>query len=71
MIGTEFVSQRLVHLVDQAKRDELMVIYVEDLTDTGLTAADLNEGGSAHARWTEISQGLLDRALKYMKVSKL
>lgn len=71
MLGTEFISQRLVHIVDQAKRNELMVIYIEDLTDTGLTAADLMEGGSARARWPEISQGLLDRALKNMKVSKV
>ena len=68
--GTEFLSQRLVHLVDEAKRNELMIIYVEDLTGTGLTAADLSEGGSARVRWPEISQGLLDRALKNMKVSK-
>ena len=71
MIGTEFISQRLVHMVDQAKRNELMIIYIEDLSDTGLTAADLSEGGSARARWPEFSQGLLDRALKNMKVSKM
>ena len=70
MASTEIISQRLVHLVDASKRNELMIIYVEDLSDTGLTAADLGEGGSAHARWNEISQGLLDRALKNMKVSK-
>ena len=71
MIGTEFISQRLVHMVDQAKRNELMIIYIEDLSESGLTAADLIEGGSARARWPEISQGLLDRALKNMKVSKM
>lgn len=70
MAGTEFISQRLVHMVDQAKRNELMIIYVEVLGDTGLTAADLSEGGSAYARWPKLSQGLLNRALKYMKVSK-
>jgi len=70
MASTEIISQRLVHLVDASKRNELMIIYVEDLSDTGLTAADLGEGGSAHARWPEMSQGLLDRALKNMKVSK-
>ncbi len=75
MASTEIISQRLVHMVDEAKRNELMIIYVEDLSsgsagDVGLTAADLNEGGSAYARWNEISQGLLDRALKSMKVSK-
>jgi len=71
MAGTEFILQRLVHLTDQAKRNELMIIYVEYLTDKGLTAADLNEGGSARDRWPEISQGLLERALKNMKVSRL
>ena len=70
MAGSEIISQRLVHLVDEAKRNELMIIYTEDLSDTGLTAADLNEGGSARARWNEIAQGLLDRALKNMKLSK-
>jgi hypothetical protein len=34
----------------------------------GLTAADLAEGGRAAARWAEISKGLLERALKGLKV---
>lgn len=68
--STEVVSQRLVNLIDAAKRNELMIIYLEDLSATGLTAADLNEGGSAHARWPEISQAVLDRALKNLKISR-
>jgi hypothetical protein len=68
--GDEILSQRLVHLVDEAKRNELMIIYAEDLTGMGLTAADLASGGSAATRWDEISKGLLDRALKGMKVSR-
>lgn len=71
MAGTEVMYQRLVHMADEAKRNELMIIYMEDLSGTGLTAADLNEGGKARARWPETAQGLLDRALKNMKVSKL
>ena len=47
-----------------------VIIYTEDLSDTGLTAADLNEGGSAHDRWNDVARGLLDHALKNMKVSK-
>jgi hypothetical protein len=70
MRGTEFLSQRLVHLVDEAKRNELMIIYIEDMSDTGLTAADLAEGGSARTRWNEIAAGLLERAQKNMKLSK-
>ena len=68
MASDEVLSQRLVHLVDEAKRNELMVIYLEDLSRMGLTAADLAQGGSAAARWEEVSKGLLERAVKGMEV---
>jgi hypothetical protein len=45
-----------------------MIIYLEDLSGMGLTAADLAEGGRAAPEWDEISNGLLDRAVKGMKV---
>src|SRR5262245_8528363 len=70
MAGDDVLSQRLVHLVDEAKRNELMIIYMEDLSGMGLTAADLAEGGRAAARWDEISNGLLERAVKGMKVQR-
>lgn len=69
-VGTEVISQRLVHLVDETKRNELMIIYLEDLNGTGFTAADLNEGGSANAEWSNISQAVLARAQKFMKIKK-
>jgi hypothetical protein len=53
---------RLVHLLDDAKRKELMIIYGEDLAATGLNAADLQEGGQAHERWPELEKGLIERA---------
>jgi len=67
MASDDVLSQRLVHLVDEAKRNELMIIYMEDLSGMGLTAADIAEGGRAAARWEEISKGLLERAVKGMK----
>ena len=70
MASDDVLSQRLVHLVDEAKRNELMIIYLEDLSGMGLTAADLAEGGRAAARWDEISNGLLDRAVKGMKIRR-
>src|SRR5262245_21005964 len=70
MASDDVLSQRLVHLVDETKRDELMIIYMEDLSGMGLTAADLAEGGSAAAKWEEISRGLLDRSLKGMKIQR-
>ena len=65
----EVLSQRLVHLVDEAKRNELMIIYLEDLSEMKLTAADLAKGGRAFDQWDAISKGLLERALKSMKLS--
>ncbi|MEK6333779.1 MAG: hypothetical protein AABM67_02460 [Acidobacteriota bacterium] len=71
MESDEIVFQRLVHLIDEAKRNELMIIYIEDLSALGFTAADLAPDGKAAAKWTEVSQRLLDRALKGMQISKL
>ena len=70
MASDDVLSQRLVHLVDEAKRNELMIIYMEDLGEMRLTAADLAEGGRAAARWDEISNGLLERAAKGMEVQR-
>jgi hypothetical protein len=70
MASEDVLYQRLVHLVDEAKRNELMIIYMEDLSGMGLTAADLAAGGGAAARWDEISNGLLERAVKGMKIQR-
>lgn len=66
----EILSQRLVHLVDQAKRNELMIIYLETLGSLKLTAADVGPGGKAAAQWGEISKALLERTTKNMKLSR-
>jgi hypothetical protein len=71
MAGENALSQRLVHLPDAAKRNELMVIYMEDLSLLGLTAADLNPDGRAADRREEVFKGLLDRAGKGMQVQPL
>lgn len=70
MASDDVMSQRLVHLVDDAKRNELMIIYMEDLSGMGLTAADLAAGGRAADQWDEISKGLLDRAVNGMKIQR-
>jgi len=53
---------RLVHLLDEQKRKELMIVYGEDLAPTGLTAADLDQGGKAHNQWPAIEKSLVERA---------
>ena len=68
--GSDFITQRLVHLTDERKRDELMIIYLEDMAPLGVTAADVGKGGKAEAKWPEIADALLVRAQKEMRVSK-
>ena len=53
---------RLVHLLDEQKRKELMVIYGEDVSHTGFTATDLSEKGRAFSHWPAIENALIERA---------
>jgi len=61
---------RLVHLLDQEKRKELMIIYGEDLASTGYTAGELNEGGRAHDRWSKIDANLITRAKERIQIDE-
>jgi hypothetical protein len=70
MISEDVLSQRLVYMVDKGKRNELMIIYLEDLSGMGLTAADLSPGGRAADRWEQVSKELLERATKGMTISQ-
>jgi hypothetical protein len=59
----ESLNVRLVRVLDPAKRKELMFIYAEDLTATGLSSADLGKGGEAESRRSEIEKGVIARAV--------
>jgi hypothetical protein len=59
---------RLVHLLDEAKRKELMIIYGEDLRSTGFKAVELSDGGKAHDRWPEIADTLLEHFEKRVTI---
>jgi hypothetical protein len=59
---------RLVHLLDEQKRQELMIIYGEDLAPSGFTAAQLQEGGKAHDQWQAVEDGLIGRAEKKITI---
>ena len=63
------MSVRLVHLLDQVKRKELMIIYSEDVAPTGFTAADLKPDGKAHDRWPTIEKGLMERAKENIRIA--
>jgi hypothetical protein len=61
-VGPDILLQRLVWLPDRSARYELMIIYMEDLADHGLAAADLQPGGRAADRWPAVQADLLRRA---------
>lgn len=62
---------RLVHLLDEQKRKELMIIYGEDVAPTGFSAAELDKDGKAHERWSAIEKGLLERATRKIVLENL
>ena len=59
---------RLVQFLDKEKRQELMIIYGEDLAPTGFIAAELSEGGKAHKRWADIADAMLERAERRIRL---
>jgi len=66
----ETMSVRLVHLLDEEKRKELMIIYSEDLQPMGHTAADLKKGGKAYDDWAGIEEGLIQRAKNAIRITQ-
>jgi len=62
-IGPEVMLERLVWLLDSPARNELMIIYMEDLADQGLTAANLSEGGPARDRLPALTEAFHRRAV--------
>lgn len=67
--GQEVAVQRLVHLTDKEKRNELMIIYAEDLAASGFTSAGLNPGGTDAAKWPSFAESLLARAIKDLRIT--
>lgn len=67
-LAPEVMNVRLVHLLDDAKRKELMFIYGENLALSGHTAAELKEGETFRPGWAAVELALLDRAMKRIKV---
>ena len=60
--------KRLVWL-DAGLRNELMIIYSEDLRPTGFRSSDLSKEGGAAAEWEGISRALHERALSSFRLT--
>ena len=66
-LPAETMSVRLVNLLDEAKRQELMFIYMEDMAANGASVAQLREAGS-ESKWQELKAALIGRATKDIKL---
>jgi len=60
-LAPETMQVRLVHLLDDGRRKELMFIYAEDLSATGATVEELSKPES-QAKWEKLKADLLARA---------
>lgn len=67
----EYVYARLVYLTDASRKKELMIIFIDDLAPTGLTAAGLQEGGTDAGRRSAVEQAHLDRIRQTLSVQPL
>jgi hypothetical protein len=69
VMGDAMIYVRLVHLLDDKKRRELMIIYGEPLPASGPSAADLAVGGKARDQWPPMADGLTARAIQALRIS--
>lgn len=67
----EIISQRLVHIPDAERRQELMIIYSEELAPLGIDVRDLPPDGTLSGPWTAVADTLLRRATDGMKLAPL
>jgi len=67
----DFFYARLVYLTDQFRNKELMIIFIDDLAPGGLTATELQQGGTGAARWPEVERAHLDRIRNTLNVLPL
>lgn len=75
VLPPETMSARLVQMLDDPGgtgrgRDELMLIYGEDLAPTGKTYAALVEDGATTPAWEPLEAPLIARAAKAFKVER-
>lgn len=64
-----FAYARLVHLTDESRRKELMIIFIDEAPLGGLDPDDLQEGGAVADRWPAIEQAHLDRIRRTLSLA--
>lgn len=65
---SEVAYARMVYLTDEANNKELMIIFMDDLAEKGLTAAELQKDGASATRWPDIEREHLRRVLNSLSM---
>lgn len=63
-----YAYARLVHIPDDAKRKELLIIYIDDLAPKGLTGHSLRPGGENESRWPAVEAAHLEKIARVMTI---
>ena len=64
-----FAYARMVHLTDDTRRKELMVVMLEDLSREGLTAAELEDTEANAARRAELESRHLEKIRRTLHIT--
>ena len=63
----DMMNVRLVYLPDSSHRKELMVIYAENMANTGYSSTNLMAGEKIRPEWAGIEDALIERAKKQIR----
>lgn len=64
----ELMSSRFLTVPDQAKKNEMILFYIENISKTGRRLADLYVGDEETVVWKAITSGLKDRSSAAFKI---
>jgi hypothetical protein len=64
----DWLSDRHVRVVDEAKKHELILFYVEPESALDVAVEELRPGGRARARWPAVEAALAERARRAYRV---
>ena len=58
----DWLMTRYVRVVDEAKKHELILFYLEAASSVSIPVEDLMEGGKSNDKWQQIAQNLIERS---------
>jgi hypothetical protein len=68
MLGDELMMSRFVTVPDEAKKHELILFYIENVSSTKHKLNEFYKGNDETEIWRQISQELTSRSLKAFKI---